>query len=159
MTERVRVLADRLDQANNALIATIEQCSEDDWREQCANDDRPVGVVVRHITDAHAFVLRSAQAVAAGGHLPTLTWGMVHKDNAEHARKHARCDRAETIELLRRNSAEASRAIRSMSDEQLARKSTWGLDGEVTAQQVIELHMIDHVQEHLSNIEAAIRAW
>jgi len=159
MSEQALALANRLDQVNNALIATIGQMSEADWQTQCTNDTRSVGIVIRHITDAHAFVLGAAQAVAAGKSLPTLTWEMVHADTSRHAGKHAHCDRAETIELLRRNSAEASRAIRGMSEEQLARKSTWGLDGEVTAQQVIELHMIGHVQEHLANIEAAIRAW
>ena len=147
------------EQANNVLIATVEQISEADWRKQCASDDRPVGIVIHHVASAHAFVLGAAQAAAAGGPLPTLTWEMVHEDNAKHAREQAGCDRAETIALLRRNSAEAARALRGLSDEQLARTGTWGLDGEVTAQQVIELHMIDHVQEHLANIEAAIRAW
>ncbi len=159
MTERATVLADRLEHANNALIATVEQISEADWLKQCASDDRPVGVVIHHVASAHAFVLGAAQAAAAGDPLPTLTWEMVHADNARHANEHAHCDRVETLDLLRRNSAQAARAIRSMSDEQLARTGTWGLDGEVTAQQVIELHMIDHVQEHLANIEAAIRAW
>jgi hypothetical protein len=88
--------------------------------------------------------------------LPEAAYCYQPEDNAKHAREQAGCDRAETIALLRRNGAEAARAL---SDEQLARTGTWGLDGEVTAQQVIELHMIDHVQEHLANIEAAIRAW
>jgi uncharacterized damage-inducible protein DinB len=152
-------LAERVEQANNTLIAAVEQISEADWRKQCASDDRPLGVVVHHVAEAHAFVLGAAQAIAAGGELPTLTWEMVHAGNAEHARQHAGCDKAATLELLRRNSAKAARAIRGLSDEQLSRAGTWGLDGQVTAQQVIELHMIDHVREHLANIEAAIRVW
>jgi hypothetical protein len=91
--------------------------------------------------------------------LPEAAYCYQPEDNAKHAREQESCDRAETIALLRRNSAEAARALRGLSDEQLARRGTWGLDGEVTAEQVIELHMIDHVQEHLANIEAAIRAW
>jgi hypothetical protein len=159
MNERAQALASRMERANNALIATIEQISEADWRTRCASDDRLVSAVVHHVAESHMFVLRATQMVAVGGGLPTLTWEMVHADNARHASARPDCDRVETLDLLRRTSTEASRAIRGMSDEQLARKSTWDLDGEVTAQQVIELHMIGHIQEHLADIETTVRAW
>ena len=158
MGEQAQALANRLEQVNNTLIATVEQCSEADWNKHSTNDARPMGVIVHHLASTHEAVLDMAQGVAAGQPLPDLTWEMVHAGNAADATQCAGCTKAETLDLLRRNSAEAVRAIREVSDEQLARTSTWDLDGAVTTQQVIELHMIDHVQEHLATLQTAMHA-
>jgi hypothetical protein len=154
MGERAQALADRLEQANQALLAMLSACSEDDWGKQVGSDKRPVGVIAHHVAAAQAFVLGLAQEVAAGRPLPALTWDMVHQGNAQHAEQQAGCPKAETLELLRRNSAESARVIRGMSDEQLSRSSTWDLSGNVTTERVIEVHMIDHVHEHLATIKA-----
>ena len=154
MSEQAQALADRLEQANHALLAVLTACSEDDWRKPAGNDTRSVGVIAHHVASAHALVLGLAQEVAAGRQLPALTWEMVHQGNAQHAEQQSGCPKAETLDLLRRNSAEAARIIRGMSDEQLGRSSTWELSGDVTTQRVIEVHMIDHAHEHLATIKA-----
>lgn len=152
MSERAQRLADRVEQATNALIAAVEQCGEADWQKPCASDGRPVGVLAHHVARTHADVVGLAGMIAADQALPPLTWQMTHQLNAEHAREHANCTRQETLNLLHQNGAAAVDTIRTMTDDQLDRTSTWPIDGEVSAQQMIEIHIIDHVREHLASI-------
>jgi len=156
MSERTESLADRIQQASQALMAAAEACSEAEWRQQCADDVRTVGVLVHHVAKMHADIIELVQQVAAGQALPPLTWEMTHQMNAEHAREHVDCAKAETLALLRRNTAAAVNAIRGMGDAQLDRTSTWPVDGDVSAQQLIELHIIDHAHEHLATITAML---
>jgi uncharacterized damage-inducible protein DinB len=156
MNERTLALAERVAQASQALMAAAERCSESEWRRVGVNDARTIGALVHHVAKTHADIIGLAQAVAAGQALPPLTWDMTHQMNAQHGREHADCAKAEALALLRRNTAAAVDAIRGLSDAQLDRTSTWPVDGDVSAQRLIELHIIDHAREHLATITATL---
>jgi hypothetical protein len=83
----------------------------------------------------------------------------VDEFNAQHAREQATCTKAETLDLLRRNGRAAARVVRDLDDSQLDSSSTV-ISGmpPMTAQQVIERILIDHVHDHLSTIQTAIGA-
>jgi hypothetical protein len=79
--------------------------------------------------------------------------------NRNHGTEHHDVGQAEAIELLRRNSAAAEAAIRTLSDEQLDRAATVSLyDGApLTCQFVLEDHAVRHSYHHLALIRAAVR--
>ena len=156
MSERTESLAARIQQASQVLLAAAEACSESEWREPSVNDARTIGVLVHHVAKMHADIIGLAQAVSAGHELPPLTWEMAHQMNAQHGREHADCARAEALALLRRNTAAAVDTIRGMSDADLDHTSTWPVDDDVSVQQLIELHIIDHAREHLATITATL---
>lgn len=156
MNERAQALADQVAQASQALLAAVRRCAEAEWQQPSQGDGRTIGVLVHHVASTHAGIIALAQQVAAGQALPPLTWEMTHQINADHAREHANCAMSETLGLFQRNSAAAADAIRDMSDAQLDRTSTWPVDGAVSVQRLIELHLIDHAREHLATITATL---
>lgn len=79
--------------------------------------------------------------------------------NAGHAKENGAVTKAETLELLRRNSAAAAAAIRALSDEELDRATLVSLysDAPVTSQFVLEDHAVRHSYHHLAKIRAAVK--
>ncbi len=159
MGERSRVLVDRFEQANQEIVRTVEQCSEAHWRATTSGERWSVGVVAHHVAEGHKIIAGLVQAVAAGQSLPTLTMEMLDQMNAEHARQHANCTRAETLDLLRQNAALAAGTVRGLGDDQLDRTASV-LAGmpPMSVQQIIERILIGHVQEHLQSVRTAIGA-
>ena len=49
MSERAAALAERFERINQDLIATVERCSDADWRRACAGEGWPVGVTAHHV--------------------------------------------------------------------------------------------------------------
>jgi hypothetical protein len=157
MSEQAQTFADRFEQANRDAIATVERCTDADWATTCANDGRTVGVVAYHIADSHLGVVGLVQMAANSQPLPPLTSEMLDQGNARQAAEHAGCTRQETLELLQRNGATAAGIVRGLSDEQLGREGML-FGNPTTAAQIVEHILLDHLQQHLDNIQATVGA-
>ncbi len=159
MSERARALADRLEQANNEMIAVVEQASEADWQADCPNEGRTVGVTVHHLAGGLKVVANWVQGIASGQPTPPVPWDAVHQANARHAERYANSAREETLEMLRANGAAAAGTIRALSDEQLDRSAeVFAGAGPISVEQVIENNLIGHVHGHLANVRQAVEA-
>ncbi len=157
MGERAQKLAERFEQANNDVIAAVERCSPSEWRSQCVNEGRSVGVMAHHIGGGHTAITQLMQAIANGQPLPPLTPEMLDQSNAQHAAQFANCTKDEALALLREGGAHAAGAVRGLSDEQLDRTATvFGMP--MSAQQFIENVLIGHPQGHLQSIRMATPA-
>jgi hypothetical protein len=79
--------------------------------------------------------------------------------NARHAAEFAGVSKEAALDLLRRNSAAAANAIRSLSDEALDRAATASLysDAPITCQFMLEDHAVRHSYHHLARIRAAVK--
>jgi hypothetical protein len=82
---------------------------------------------------------------------------MLHEMNAKHAKEHANCTKAETIELHRKGAAAAAAVVLGLSDEQLA-KSGPVLAGmpPMTAEQVVTGILINHIDDHFGSIRKTV---
>jgi hypothetical protein len=162
-TARGQVLATRLEEATDTLIALVETCSEVQWRASVPNEGRSVGTMVHHIA-TQALIIAGWGAQVGDGEIPLVTQEIVHADNAEYAAAHASPDKAETLDLLRRNTASAADIVRGLSDAQLDRTVPLPLVGDqpFSAQMIIEMVLIGHIRgypnSHLPNIETALAA-
>lgn len=160
-TTRGQALAIRLEETTDSLIAQVEPCSEAQWRASAPNEDRSVGTMVHHIA-VQAPIVAGWAAQVGNGEIPPVTMEIVHADNATHAAAHASPDKAETLALLRRNTAIAADILRGLSDAQLAQTVPLPLLGgqPFSAQTIIEMVLIGHIQgyphSHLPNIETAL---
>jgi hypothetical protein len=160
-TTRGQALATRLEEITDSLIAQVEPCSEAQWRTSAPNEDRSVGTMVHHIA-VQAPIVAGWGAQVGNGEIPPITMEIVHADNAAHAAAHASPDKAETLDLLRRNTAIAADILRSLSDAQLEQTVPLPLLGgqPFSAQMIIEMVLIGHIQgyphSHLPNIETAL---
>ena len=89
--------------------------------------------------------------------MPPFTMAMLDEGNAQHAREHANCTRAETLALHRSSAAAASAIVRGLPDAHLDHSGTL-LTGmpPMTVQQIVESILIGHVNEHLGSIRATV---
>ena len=115
-------------------------------------------MVVHHVASVYPVEIQLAQAIAGGNAVTDVTWQAVADMNAGHAREHAGATKADTLALLRRNSADAAAAVRAMSDEDLDRAAPFSLSygAPMTAQFVVEDHALRHPWHHLARIRAAL---
>ncbi len=158
MSDRARTLADRFEQANRDMVATVERCTDAEWRTKTAGEGWSVGVVAHHVAGSHAALAGLVERVATGQPLPGVTWEQINQGNAAHAKEHANCTKAETLALLRQNAGTAAATVRGLNDAQLDRAAPLMGGPPMSAQQVIERILIGHVQDHLGSIRAAIGA-
>ena len=95
-----------------------------------------MAVVVYHSAAGH--LIRGEQIAALARDRPRPTRGITTTDDAarfndQQAREHARCTRAEVLDLLTRNGAQMAAMLRSLSDEQLQRVICRDGDGVYTS--------------------------
>lgn len=158
MSRRAEALAQRLEQGADALATFAEKMSDAEWKTKVPPDGRPAGVIVHHVASVYPLEVQLARTLAGGKPIAGVTWDAVHQMNAQHAKDHAGVTKAESVALLRKNSREASRAVRELSDEELDRAATVSLnfDAPLTCQFFVEDHALRHSYHHLGRIRAAV---
>lgn len=156
MGERAQALAGRFDAANRGLIRTVESLSDAQWQARCGKEGWSVGVAAHHVGGWYDGTVWLIQAVAGGLKEAPMTAEQLHQENARHAEQHVHCTRQETADLLRRDGAKVVEAIRALQDEQLDWKVKLHA-GEMTLQRAIEFLLIEHIDDHLGSIRAAIK--
>jgi len=156
---RAEALADRIEQGAALLAAFAEQLSEAEWAMPVtATDRRPIGVIVHHVASVYPVEIEVARAIAGGNAVTEVTWEAVADMNAKHALEQSATSKADTIELLRRNSRTAATAVRTFTDAELDQAAPFSLSfgAPVTAQFVIEDHALRHSWHHLARIRKAV---
>jgi len=158
-SRRAELLAARIEEGAAGLAAFAEGLSDEEWRKPVsASDRRTVGVIVHHVASVYPLEIEAARAIAGGKAVTDVTWEAVAAMNAGHASEHADVKKAETLELLRRNSRDAAAAVRDFTDEQLDSAAPFSLSfgAPVTAQFVVEDHALRHSWHHLARIRKAL---
>lgn len=159
-SHRAELLANRIEEGANGLIAFAERLSEVEWRTPMSvgNDARTVGVIVHHVASMYPIEIEAARAIASGKPVTEVTWEVVAQLNAMHAHEQADVTKAEALELLRRNSRQAAAAVRTFTDEELDSAAPFSLSfgAPMTAQFVIEDHALRHSWHHLARIRTAL---
>jgi hypothetical protein len=150
-------MADRFTDASEALIVAVEGCTDEQWQAICPGEGQAVGTVARHVATSEPIVLGWIQTIIAGLPMPEITREMIDQSNARSFQKHAHPDRAEVLELLRRNGSTVQAALAGMSAEELDRSAPFAYAGgeQVSARTLVEDNLIDHPRSHLAGIRAA----
>jgi hypothetical protein len=159
MGARAEALAKQFEEASQAMTDALGRLTDADWRKMTSAEKWSVGVAAHHVATGHAGIANLIKAVASGQSVPGLTMAKLDEMNAQHAREHANCTKAETLALHKKNSAAAATVVRGLSDAELDRSGAV-LTGmpPMTANQAVERILINHVNEHLRSIRAAVGA-
>jgi len=158
MNQKTGALADRLGQAGQELIATIEGSSDEKWRSVCPGEGWTVGVTAHHITTAFAHQPGWLAAFLANEPLVRPEGGP-HATNAQHAIDFANCTREETVAIARRDLPVMVATVRALKDEDLSRSADFLRGSEPwTIEQFIERVFIGHIKTHLASIESSVAA-
>jgi DinB superfamily len=157
MGARAEQLANTFEQACRDFNVLVERLTDAEWKKITTAEKWPVGVVAHHVAQGHAGIMGILQSVAKGQSIPNVTMDMIHDMNAKHAKEHANATKVVTLELLQTNGAKAAAAVRGLSDADLERSGTV-LTGvpPMSAAQVIEGILINHLNEHMGSIRAAV---
>ncbi|HEV2826244.1 MAG TPA: DinB family protein [Pyrinomonadaceae bacterium] len=156
---RAEALANRIEEGAALLAAFAEQLSDAEWAMPVsATDRRPLGVIVHHVASVYPIEVDVARAIAGGNAVTNVTWEAVADMNAKHSLEQSATSKAETLEVLRRNSREAAAAVRTFTDAELDQAAPFSLSfgAPVTAQFVIEDHALRHSWHHLARMRKAV---
>jgi hypothetical protein len=156
MSARAESLAKQFETRVTEMTETLEKLTDADWKKVTA-EKWSVGVTAHHVAGSHEGISGIIKAVSAGQSMPNFTMAMVDEMNATHAREHASCTRAETLALHKKNTAAAAALVRGLSDAALDKSGTvlTGMPA-MTTQQIVEGILINHLNEHLASIRAAV---
>jgi uncharacterized damage-inducible protein DinB len=157
MSQRVDALVHQFELANKELIATVERCSDEQWKTKTAGEKWPIGVVAHHVAQGHEPIAGIILTAATGKPMPPLTMDQLNEINAQHAKDYANVTKVETLALLAKAGSAAASTVRGLTDEQLDRSREL-MGGTMTVQRMIEQILIGHVREHQGNIATALKA-
>jgi DinB superfamily len=159
MGARAEALAKKFEAKAQEATAVIERLSDADWKKVTAGEKWTVGVVAHHIAGSHEAIGGIVKNIATGQTTPPFTMEMLHDMNAQHAREHAHCTKAETLALHKQGAAAAAAIVRGLDDAWLGRTATV-LAGmpPMSAEQAAEGILVNHVDEHLKSIRMAVGA-
>ncbi|RJP17768.1 MAG: DinB family protein [Deltaproteobacteria bacterium] len=159
MGKRAVDLADRFKAFNDEVIGFVEKCPDECWGKVSPGERWPVGVVVRHLAASHYGALGLAKLMVAGERLPDLSHAAVDQMNARHAEKHRDCTRDDVLRILRENGRAVVDFVAGLSDSDLDRAGhIAAAGGDVTAEQVITLIIMENGAEHFAHVKAVAGA-
>ena len=157
MNQKGKELAEKFTTFNNEMLAIVESCTDEDWKKVCGGEQWTVGVVAHHVAAGHYSSLDLVKMIVAGETLPPLTMDTIDRMNLKHAQENADCTRAEVLALLRENGADFANYLDGLSEADLGRTAYLApLDGDVSAQHLVEMIILHSAADHLSNIKTAI---
>ena len=157
MGAKSEALAKQFEALANEALATLGRLKEADWKKVTAAEKWSVGVTAHHLAGGLEAVSNIVKELAAGRSLANFTTAMLDEMNAKHAKDHANCTRAETIELHKKGMVTAAATIRGLSDDQLAKSGTvfTGMPP-MTAERLIALGLVNHITEHYDSIRETV---
>ena len=157
MGAKGEALAKQFEAKAQEAAAGIEKLSDADWKKVTAAEKWTVGVTAHHLAGAFEPVAGIITAIVSGQLPAGFSRVMLDERNAQHARDHANCTKAETIALLRKGTPVAAAVVRGLSDDQLAKSGTVFTDAPpLTAEQVVMGGLINHIDEHFGSIRTTV---
>ncbi len=157
MGARAETLAKQFEAKAAEMTKTLGQLTDADWKKVTSAEKWPVGVTAHHVAGGHEQIAGIVKTVAAGQSIQGFTLDMLHASNAKHAKDFAGCTKAETVTLHETGAAAAAATVRKLSDAELEKSGTVFTGAPaMTAQQVIEGVLINHIDDHMGSIRATV---
>lgn len=157
MSQRAKVISERIKNFSDNVMAFVEGLSEDDWRKVCESEEWPVGATAYHLGAGHFAIFDMAGMIVRGEDLPPLTMDQINAMSDKQAREHADCTKADAIEALRKSSAEMVAFVAGLTDEELDRKGSMpAFGGEATTEQLIQFVIFESATQHFNSMKTAV---
>ena len=158
MGAKTEALAERFEEKARNAVATLAKLGEADWRKVTAAEKWSVGVTAHHLAGGLEAVAGIVTAIVSGApSRGNFTRATLDEMNAQHAKEHADCTRAETLALFEKGAAKAFAVVRGLNDAQLTKSGTVFTDAPpMTAEQLIMLGLLDHIDDHMGSIRKTV---
>ncbi len=153
MTSRSEALASNVAQANDALFATIESSTGEQWGAKCADNDLTQGFASFHAAICVGWTAGLVKGMASGGPFTAETFARIEEQNGALRGERPDATKDEALELLKSDGPAEVAMVRNFTDEELDRKATLAKGmPEMTVEQVVEMLMVGHTAEHVESI-------
>ena len=157
VASRGEALARQFEAKAQDALGTLERLTDADWKKVTAAEKWSVGVTAHHLASALEPVAGIVKAMAAGQSLDTFRLDTLDERNARHAREHASCTKAETVDLYRKGVRAAAATIRALRDEDLARRGTLAPGvPPMTVEDLISRALLGHIDDHVGSIRKTV---
>ena len=163
MSDRAKVLSERIDKGYQAVIERVRQCSEEHLATNCLEENEPVVALANHIADAYALHLELIRSALADEDAPAAMRdaGALDVHHAEHSQRFRQFKVEQTIQHLQENGQALSQYVAGLSKEELHHKVTTPLvvkwfERPINVDQLIEFLVIGHPYTHLHSIRETI---
>jgi Mycothiol maleylpyruvate isomerase N-terminal domain len=158
MGAKTGALATQLEGKARDAVATLEKLGDADWKKVTAAEKWTVAVTAHHLAGGLEAVSGIVTGIVAGAPpRDGFTTAVLDQMNAQHAKEHANCTKAETVALFQKGAATASAMLRGLSDDQLAKSGTVFSDAPpMTAEQLIMRGLLSHIDEHMGSIRKTV---
>jgi hypothetical protein len=157
MGAKGEMLARQFEVKAQEATAAVEHLTDADWTKVTTAERWPVGVVAHHIAVSHELLAGVVKTLADGKPGPSIPMDALHQMNAKHAQDFAGCTKAETVALLRKNTATAAGILRGIDDAAFEHSGTVLIGmPPVSAGQLAGGLLCSHVDEHLGSIRATV---
>jgi len=152
-----QALATQIAQTANDAIATVEGCSDEQWKAITTAEQWPVAVVACHLADLHDVFFQLIDAAKSNkSSLFELTQEDIDAVNADRARTRADVSKTEIIGRRRDTGPRLSALVAGLSDQELE-LVVGAISGyDLTIASFAELAVVGHYREHLASIRSAI---
>jgi uncharacterized damage-inducible protein DinB len=154
MSERAAELASQFERANRDFVEEVERLTDEQWQTLVPGENWTVGVAAHHVVECYGLIAGWVNDLTRGDIAP-YDHDSMDATNAERARLHAGCTRAETVERAAREVPEIARYVAGLTDDQLATAGTFNGNPR-TADRMIQRVLIGHTEGHLSSIRSAL---
>ena len=158
MGAKAEALAKQFEAKAREALVTIERLGDTDWKKVTAAEKWTVGVTAHHLAGGLAAVAGLVTNIVTGRpSRENFTRAALDEMNAQHAKEHANCTRAETLALFQKGAASASAVIRGLNDDQLAKSGIVFTDvPPMTAEKLIMLGLLGHIDDHMGSIRKTV---
>jgi uncharacterized protein (TIGR03083 family) len=158
MGAKTEALARQFEGKARDAVATLEKLGDADWKKVTGAEKWTVGVTAHHLAGGLEAVAGIVTGIVSGGPSSgNFTRAMLDEMNAQHAKEHADCTRAETLALFQKGAATAFAVVRGLNDDQLAKSGTVFTDAPpMTAEQLIMLGLLGHIDDHMGSIRKTV---
>ena len=149
--------ATQFQDANDEMVAFVERCTAEQWRQACNGEGWPVAVVAHHVASTQPAFIRLVEELASGATLaPRISMDVVDQLNALHAHDYAGVGKEDVLDLLRTSGDSMVRLLRGLTDAQLGVSTTVFGGRERSLAQMIEMIVIGHSRLHLASMRATV---
>ncbi len=157
MGAKGEAFAKQIEAKAKEATAVIEKLTDADWKKVTEAEKWTVGVTAHHLAGGLEAVAGIINGIVAGHAPGNFTMGMLDQMNAQHAKEHANCTKAETAALLKKGAATAASVVRGLSDDQLAKSGIVFADAPpMTAEQLVQRGLVSHIDEHFGSIRKTV---
>jgi len=141
---------------NNTIMEAVDACTDIRLRQTTSAEQWTVAATANHAAGVQQFVADLFNAFVDGRTSPAVTAEDIDRNNARQAWRTADASKDETLAHLALASAALIAAVERIPADRFGERVSDVAGFAMSAEQLLELAVLDHLQEHLASIQETV---